>query len=293
LHNFLDDVKEIRDETLNDVDVADDIRQTTDSIQSVVADHDFGVNTDKAIFSQSNRAPAKTIAATDRMTEAVKQLRTGLEEHWEGEQRYGKLNVKAAMKWQASHGAFDVFDQWQHGAEAEGEVECVVLLDASISMAMASLEERAQLAAWSIKRMFDEVEMPCTVFTYGSRVQLLYGNDEHANPFVPRRTSSSHSHTKLVEPLREAAQVLEASKMTHKLIVIITDGEWYDDEDADKIIAGFNEVVNTTTALVRLGGDAHGTHECKIVADYDNPLEMVSLVENIVMDITKNALRNR
>lgn len=295
--DFTKDVQEMMDDLLDDEQVQDDLRATDDSIRDAMdkAEHQVALPQRP---SSMNAVDSSHVGTTERMIHEIKNLRTGMEEHWVHEERSGRLNVRQAMKRQVVIGPPDVFDDWEPSTEAAGGVEIVVCLDVSGSMAHSALDGPAQVSAWQIKRMFDAIEMPCTILTFGSRQNVLYEAHERADLRKFKRTGSGDSSTMPSPCIREAAAIFDLSKQPNKVLFMVTDGTWDDSATSDQLIRGLN-AHGVITALLYLEQRGSSTltpamaHGCKITKAVSNPSSMVDMTRAVVEEITRQAMSAR
>jgi Mg-chelatase subunit ChlD len=138
----------------------------------------------------------------------------------------------------------EAFDLWDEGREDAVDIEAVILLDNSGSMHWAM--ESASNSMWAIKRSLDKVNASTTVVTFADDARLLYSASEKAK--VTKKYSGTDGGTNVNQAIAYAKYVFANSTRAIKLLIVITDGEWYDSGFGDKTIAQLNKA-GVITAL--------------------------------------------
>ena len=134
----------------------------------------------------------------------------------------GRINMRRVMS--SDETDIDLFDQWNTELEEAGGVEVVILLD--LSGSMQSVMELISQMMWSIKTSFDRLDIPCTVIGYANSWNVLYRPNQKAQ----RNTVSLFHQMGGTTPLyaiREAHRILTTSQHANRILVSITDGQWF------------------------------------------------------------------
>ena len=146
----------------------------------------------------------------------------------------GKLNVQRYAKGVDPDEAFDL---WDDGREDVVDIETVVLLDNSGSMSWTM--EQAADSAWAIKRSMDKIGAATTVVTFSDDARLLYSSKEKAK--VTKAYSGVDGGTDPMQALEYAKYVFASSERAIKILIVITDGQWFNGSAPDKIITQLNK----------------------------------------------------
>jgi len=148
--------------------------------------------------------------------------------YWNTEQKTGRLNVQKAMR--ADINDFDkVFDKWEFNDKGT-DFESVILLDNSGSMggAMVAVCE----SAWIIKKAFDTIQGSTSVITFSSRSKRLFDSNDRVSathyPFV-----GADADTQPYDGLIEARRLFDTSQRPNKVLFILTDGAWSDEDNSN------------------------------------------------------------
>jgi len=162
----------------------------------------------------------------------VNQLELIRAEHdpgWERKVSGGKLSVYRY----ATGGAVDeVFDRWDEGREDVVDIETVILLDNSGSMSWTI--ESAHDSMWAIKRAMDKIGAATTVLTFADDARMLYSADQRAK--VTKTFVGTAGGTSPKQALDYAKYVFANSERAIKILIVITDGVWYNAKEQDQII---------------------------------------------------------
>jgi len=165
---------------------------------------------------------------------------------WDSHTPSGKLNISRTMNPDVNS-IGEMFDQWNIGNE-NTNIEAVMLIDNSGSMG-GYMKEVCQ-NAWIIKRGIETIEGSVSVFAFDHESKKIYDKTEKA---LPRkfRYIQSRGNTAPFRTLIEAERILTASEKPIKILFMLTDGEWADNEECDKVIKRLNEL-GVLTCLVFL-----------------------------------------
>lgn len=201
----------------------------------------------------------------------LSKLRSDRDNQWE---RGSSVGVVNALRYAESRGTHtDFFDEWQEDGDERPDAEIVVLLDLSGSMNTSSFTQakryygtsdnavdnalandlahtgvhtlayEASCAMWAIKYACQRNDILCSVIGYSDNALALYGSEDTvAGGTTALFSGISGTHPK--EALFYARSVLEKSDAKHKILVSLSDGEWFIDHDSLKQV----------TAIRKLGG---------------------------------------
>jgi hypothetical protein len=221
-------------------------------------------------------------------------------------QPFGDINVMD-YKTRKPGQTFNVFDQFKRDQRDQAAVEVVVLVDVSGSTnsiadkeTMRNVLSNELLAAWVLKRAFDQLpQCACSVLLFDDKhPRWLYHPHEKAKPTEHRVVSPGYG-TNPYWSLVEAAKLFDSSNAKHKMIVILTDGDWSRHHASgispEDVISSYN-ANGITTVLLGIGDiymtdgkgpvHYHGDHHCLIATDIMNIMDM----PKIIAEITKNKL---
>ena len=209
------------------------------------------------------------------VADALLDLKDQSEPGWVRRTDSGRLN--AARLANPRIDLDSLFDRFEPGQMDASELDVAVLLDVSGSMSTSM--DRLGEAAWAIRHAVDDLEGECSVIAWESgphRVMAHPGERPDDRMFVPRPLGG----TEPLSALTEAYGRLANSSARNRLMVILTDGDWYTEQGAE-VIAAMNDA-GIVTVCALLGNDA-GTslHRCTYGARIDDPLELARLFGRI------------
>lgn len=163
----------------------------------------------------------------------VNQLQLIKSEHdpgWLRKVNTGKLNV---YRYMTGSEPDEVFDLWDDGREDVLDIEAVILLDNSGSMGWTI--DSAHDSMWAIKRSLDKVGAATTVLTFADDARLLYDSSERAK--VNKKYVGTAGGTEPRQAINYAKYIFANSERAIKILIVITDGEWYRSDEQDNTIA--------------------------------------------------------
>jgi len=228
------------------------------------------------------------IRASKSFGHELERLRADFDPAWERRTSSGRINPQRYM----TGVDFDeVFDRWSEGRDDAVDIEAVILLDTSGSM--SSHEQNAYESMWALKRSLDRINASCTVITYSSEARLLYDAEEKATSTV--KNAGTGGGTNPLKAIRYSTKVLANSSRAVKLLFTITDGEWSDAEECDKLIRKLRDG-GVLTALAYIGGSWDGEsasnkhHGCEVFSHTRSSADLFSLGRQLVKVATQRNL---
>lgn len=216
---------------------------------------------------------------------------------WETREATGRINP---MRWSQERDITTAFDSWDEGVNDAVDMEVVIMLDESGSM--AGMIRDASNAMWVLKRALDRIDVPTTVIAFASESRVLYKRNEKAGPLV--KFSHDASGTDPLDGLIQAAQLFSRTRKTRKILISLTDGAWFgsmkDGLNSDDYMKKFKrEGVTTAVGFLIPDGyvmdDAERNYQLYghhasifkvITAD-----TIVPFIDNIVTQNIKSAIR--
>jgi hypothetical protein len=126
----------------------------------------------------------------------------------------------------------EVFDLWDDGREDVVDIEAVILLDNSGSMSWTI--EAAHDSMWAIKRSLDKIGASTTVLTFADDARMLYDSTERAQ--VQKKYVGTAGGTNPKQAVDYAKYIFANSDRAIKILIVITDGVWWNSEEQDRII---------------------------------------------------------
>lgn len=224
-----------------------------------------------------------TVEASRSFGRELERLRASFEPAWDTYENSGRLSVGRYVRGDD----FDtIFDQWNEGREDATDIECVIAIDNSGSMSGTKIAN-ANRAMYAIKRALDRIDASTTVLTFSDETHVLYRATEKSNSQI--RDAFSGGGTTPDEAIRYATKVLAESERKIKIFFIITDGEWYGDQDKneDAIERMSRSGVLTAFAYIpesyeQIELTAEKAHKCEIGAVVTNPLDLITMARAIV-----------
>lgn len=273
--------------------VLEDGRQAVKSVAKVVSDigseGTIPTAPDERNVRHEATAPWMNVG-TKRLQEKITRIFNDYEERWVTGLPSGRLNVTEAMNARGTH--FDVFESFQDSDEEATSFEVVILVDRSGSMGRRAVEDLsdkvytpeewkdtfvtlstvAQQAMWTIRYAFQSLDIPVTVIGYDDSPTLM------AAPWTTPATRGKcgilpdMGGTNPDGALRWAKTILSTSSAKNRLLITLTDGEWWTSDmtiehvEAIRAIGGQTLLVSISPGY--FGADAE---KCKNYAEAAKP----------------------
>jgi uncharacterized sporulation protein YeaH/YhbH (DUF444 family) len=230
-----------------------------------------------------------------RVHKEFRQLKEEADPQWSRNRRRGVLDARVASNPKSD--PREVFREWEDGQDDIADLEVVILMDISSSMNSgmgqmygipAGRAERrcyvASKALWILRTALDKLDASTTVLGFNGYGVRIYDRDERTGRTAFKSVSVSGG-THPDEALRAAKNVLDSSKRAHKVLIILSDGQWYS-SDGDDMTEQLSKD-GVTTALFGIGydpaGDLHGTNHAAEVMDLDGIVAAVKSTVKVAM----------
>jgi hypothetical protein len=258
-----------------------------------------------ATIRTSTYAPEQHEVRIARLfAQELERLRIDCDPNWQREVPSGKLNVRRAMNADIND-INKLFDRWREGSD-DYEIECSVLVDRSSSM--YSLIGSASRAGWIIKRAVEQIEGKVSLMTFSDDSRIILDRDTKAKGGavpIPNSTGSTNPVFALIETNR----IMANTNAKTKLVFIVTDGQFNDNETADQYIQKLQEqgcyvavVFLADNYLLERWNDPETwwgkpenqdalKHNADIFRLITEPLDLVKLARQVVKDNVKLANR--
>lgn len=218
--------------------------------------------------------------------DALLDLKDATEAGWVRRVERGRLSVRRYIQGASADELYDRFDPGVHDAS---EMEVVVIADTSSSMHWAT--QRLGEAMWAIHRSVDELDGKVTLITWSDGPHHLVagpGTRATGRMFVPR----SYGGTVPNWALDEAFRLLSESTAKNRMLLILTDGGWFGNEDEAHALIDAMSKQGITTALAFLedtryshfgrGDDGDiDAHHCQLAVSITAPKGLAMLFRQI------------
>lgn len=148
----------------------------------------------------------------------------------------GRVNVQRAMR---GDDLDTVFDQWDSGKYDAAEMEIVLGVDISTSMAghMTELSE----AVWTILQSLQSLgkAVSVTALTFNTTQSVIYGGKV---THLPNKAPiyKAQGGTNPDEMLETAKRIFRATSKKNRILLMLSDGSWGNTEDNNATIASLN-----------------------------------------------------
>jgi hypothetical protein len=213
------------------------------------------------------------------VADALLDLKDDSEPGWVKRVDGGRL--KPARLLNPNVDADTLFDRYEPGQMDASELEVVLLLD--VSGSMGGQQHKLAETTWAIHQSVDDLEGRCTILTFDSGPHRVLAEPDvrpDGRMFVP----ATGGGTMPDSALAEAFKVTADSAAKNRLMIVLTDGDWYDGRGAGALIRAMNEH-GVVTVCALLGNSASEKfHDCQYGARIDNLDELARLFQRIASE---------
>jgi hypothetical protein len=184
---------------------------------------------ERSVRERQMPVPSEVVAQVKSFVNQLELIRSEHDPGWERKVSSGKLNV---YRYSIGTAPDEVFDRWDEGREDVVDIETVILLDNSGSMGWTI--ESAHDSMWAIKRAMDKIGASTTVVTFADDARLLYSANQRAK--VTKSYVGTAGGTEPKQALDYAKYIFANSERAIKILIVITDGVWYNSKEQDQTI---------------------------------------------------------
>lgn len=189
--------------------------------------------------------PSAAISIYRKFANELQKLRDEAEPFWQKEVPSGRINIHRVMRGCEVDVAFDRWTEQDDSAD----VEAVICIDRSGSMSSDRNDELASTACWVIKRAFEQIDAPVTVYAFDTDTEVAYAKNEKA-----KKTRFKFIHgqggTEPYDSLLLAEKVFLTSTKANKMLFVITDGLFNVERNDDVIKRMSKRGILTSVVLI-------------------------------------------
>lgn len=277
----LDAVYDALDELFQDEEFAKELNDTARAVQAIMNGEGVAVGVDTPSTMTSVRP--EVVGAARNMTKVLTRLRTELEETRSTRQMAGGIDVRRFLTrkpWE-----MDFYQNWDPGLDEETNLEAVIMVDLSGSMASTMREVSESL--WAVKRSMQALDSRVTVLGFSEQSFVLYQPTEKVDP-TRMRLFGARSSTIPDGALQEAHRLLVTSNRSQKLLVSITDGDWQGNrrkqDDTVKALNG----IGVVTVCIGIGAAPNDAHLHSVFHHLRDIRQMPVIATGIVAESLKS-----
>lgn len=232
----------------------------------------------------------KAVSASRSFGTELAQLKADHDPAWNRRVDTGRLNVG---RYVTGCDVDEAFDQWEIGRDDAVDIEAVILLDVSGSMHWCI--KNAYQSMWAIKRALDKVNASTTVVTFSDNPELLYSSDERAA--ISMKYAGTGGGTEAKGAIKYAHSIVANSSRAIKLVITITDGEWYDNGSSDNMLRQLRKggVLTALAYVVNPDWVSDGStltinsHGCEVATNITDSRDLFTLARKLVkMGVARN-----
>ena len=176
--------------------------------------------------------------------------------------------------------ADNVFDLFDPGAMDASSLDLVLVLD--VSSSMHHQNGRLAESTWAIRQAVDRVEGTVTCIGFGDDASLMFdkGQRPDGRMFFPHLEGS----TDPTNAMREAHRMVADSASTNRIVLVLTDGQWWDGAKATLALTAAG-AEGAITCVVGLGPQARcvkpGFAGAQFTAQINDSSELVPIFKEL------------
>ena len=306
-------LKKLGEKLLEDVNksLSADMTRQIKQIRNDASEHRF-----KRFFKETEEPldqippPPAYRALSNALSTELAKLKADTDNQWEHGSNIGSLNHLKKIESRGLH--YDIFDQYLDDGDDRPDAEVVILLDQSSSMHSAvydwdavkvrndtgdrstdirkygtSLMQEASCASWAIKLACQSQDIACTVIGYHDTASALQNKSDTAKRgMVP--VFSCYGGTHPASALRIASSVLAKSDARYKLIVTVTDGDWFQAAMCAEVVKELNQKGFHTLLIGLANGANRDPKTQKLEPSYPSALTEETL-DTVMVETTTPA----
>lgn len=261
-----------------------DIENAAKNIQDAIANEEMDVQGTKAKHSHRSVRPELT-NASKAMQRELANMKVLLEPEYMRKQMNGKLDARkflARQPWEV-----DFFTAYNPGALEDTDIEAVILIDMSGSM--AGRMNSACEAMWATSRALESLDARVTCIGFGDRHYVLQEPDQKVEADrLP--IFFTQGGTDPTGALGQAYSILQGSRRSIKLLLTVTDGQWYCDLNrTDTIVRAIN-ASGVTSSLMYLGHYADQAAENQHEHNLFSVIDSMKALPETAVEIVEHAM---
>ncbi|CAB4176578.1 vWFA domain containing protein [uncultured Caudovirales phage] len=234
LHSTLQDEQKAAQE-----EISADVQPIRDAVRSLLKEQ----TTLPTCATNDSPVPVEFQVIEKQIRRTLARLNNSLVATTEKKVRDGRVNP---LRYARTGNVETAFDKWKPSVAKDADIEIVIALDHSGSIAHADVLLGA--AAWALKSAVEKTHSGrCGVIGFNGKSSWIYRIGETVSPgnfkYAPHSGGTNPSGA-----IREALRLLQVSKSKSKLLVLLTDGH-YGSSASDKLVQLANRLGIQTVGI--------------------------------------------
>jgi len=289
-----ENIQDMLNDAIEDVLARKDVQQDIKTKQRVIVGgdgrHDDVTKTGKFDLTT---VPQDAIISYRKFAKELQRLRDDSEPAWDKETPTGRLNVQRVIRGCEIDKAFDRWDEGNDGCD----IEAVILIDRSGSMSSDHNDRSASIACWTIKRALEHIQAPVTVYAFDDKAEVAYKRTEMAHK-THYKFIYGNGGTHPYPTLLAAEQLLMSSRKKNKILFVITDGQFNENQNDELIERMSKRGILTVMTLIYPDKYADGEdmakfhHKAEVFGRISNAKDLLPFARSIVTATIKKRARS-
>lgn len=209
-------------------EVAQELGEKADALDAAQADYRLDID---QLPHRELPLDDDTANAERKVNHALRRLKESFDPGWYKGEEQGRLDFNKLIGHNVT-GRTDVFKRWDDGVNDVLDIEAVIAVD--LSGSMASLARPTAKALWVTHTALKSHDAEVTVLGYNTDVFLMRQRGERPETFI--REYGVGGGTSLSPAILEANKVFASSPRPLKMFFVITDGGWWDKDQAHALL---------------------------------------------------------
>lgn len=187
----------------------------------------------RRLYPQTARVTEAMVQKSSAVADVLRQIWAQMDSGWiYGTDEGSRLDMNRAAMASSAEDYDSIYDDWIPGQQENAGLEVVILADESGSTANHIAGTRDPVASvisrniWELMSALQEVDSVTTVISFQSNCTTVYDRNDRvtAADYV---LLSPQGGTQPAEAITEARRILSMSEQPNKLLLFLTDGDWY------------------------------------------------------------------
>ena len=229
-----------------DAEVSNDLKtiyQEEGGKEAGVGESNFEINEEK-IFTPSphHRLIAKKLART------INKIQNDTSKGRIPRQETGDINTDRAMNFKKT-GDLKIFDKYAQDDRRATKIGVVIIIDSSSSMTPSNFIPALE-SVWAINEAVTKTKNKTIIIEFSNDYKIIKNFNDRKGDFKRHFSGGTVPIPALLEAQKQMKLATKSERIENWIIYILTDGEWSDNQGAEKIIKELNANKKCVTHLI-------------------------------------------
>jgi hypothetical protein len=244
---------EILKDVLSDKEAQEELK----GIQAAMDDPRMLGSTLKKPRTTTQQVTPDMLANSSAVSDQLRQIWTRMEAGWEyGVSEGSRIDMNRAAMAQDADDYESMYDDWQMGQQEDSRIAAVICADNSLSTGTRishvwgspTVVQVISRNVWELKYALQEIEATTTVLNFNTSCGTVYNREDMVTAAEYEELHASGG-TDPTDAFEEARRILTFTEEPKKLLVVITDGDWFGWDDGTE----YRRTMSTLNHLGSMG----------------------------------------